>query len=136
MQKWNIQTDRAQRKDEKNGVSCLIMFASEVMVVKMSKMAHLSVFSADASKTSVRIWRKYLDASGRSYLALLENAMDCWIWATISKISTFEDIEFHYFLLTQWFFDIFILNNSRTVTPKPINHTIFWKNSKRSFRYT
>ena len=55
------------------------MFAPEVMVVKMSKMAHLSVFSADASKTSVRIWRKYLDASGRSYLALLENAMDCWI---------------------------------------------------------
>ena len=79
MQKWNIQTDRAQRKDEKNGVNCLIMFAPEVMVVKMSKMAHLSVFSADASKTSVGIWRKYLDASGRSYLALLENAMDCWI---------------------------------------------------------
>ena len=39
-------------------------------------------------------------------------------------------------LLTQQFFDIFTLNISQTVTPKPMNHTIFWKNSKRSFRCT
>ena len=43
----------------------------------------------------------------------------------MSKISTLEDIEFHYFLLTQQFFDISTLDISRTVTPKPINHTIF-----------
>ena len=37
MQKWNIQTDRAQRVNDKNGVICLvIMFAPGVMVVKMS----------------------------------------------------------------------------------------------------
>ena len=41
MQKWNIQTDRAQRVDEKNGIICAaIIFASGVMVIKMSKMAH------------------------------------------------------------------------------------------------
>ena len=57
--------------------------------------------------------------------------------ATFSKISTLEDTEFHYFffLLIQQFFDISTLDNSQTVTPKPINHTIFWKNAKRSFRW-
>ena len=45
----------------------------------MSKIAHFLVFFADASKKSVAVWRKYLSASERSYLALLENAMDCWI---------------------------------------------------------
>ena len=45
MQKWNKQTDRTQRADEKNGVICLvIMFAPGVMVIKMSKMAHFLYF--------------------------------------------------------------------------------------------
>ena len=40
MQKWNIQTDRAQRVDEKNWVICLvIMFAPGVTAIKMSKIA-------------------------------------------------------------------------------------------------
>ena len=44
-QKWNKQTDRTQRVDEKNGVICLvIMFAPGVMVIKMSKMAHFLYF--------------------------------------------------------------------------------------------
>ena len=42
----------------------------------MSKMAHFFVFSADNSKISVTVWAKYVSASERSYLALLENAMD------------------------------------------------------------
>ena len=45
MQKWNIQADRAQRVDGKNGVICLvIMFAPGVMIIKMSKMAHFLYF--------------------------------------------------------------------------------------------
>ena len=77
MQKWNIQRDRAQRVDEKNGVICLvIMFAPGVTVIKMSKIAQ--------------------------------------------------------FLLTQQSFYISTLNNSQTVTPKPINHTIFWRTQKDS----
>ena len=40
MQKWNIQTDRAQTVDEKNGVIYwIIMFTGRVMVIKMSKIA-------------------------------------------------------------------------------------------------
>ena len=78
MQKWNIPTDRAQRVDGKNGAVCLvIMFTPWVMVIKMSKVAHFFVFSADARKNSVTVLTKYLRASERSYLAPQENAMDC-----------------------------------------------------------
>ena len=51
MQKWNIPTDRAQRVDEKNGVICLvIMYTPDVMVIKMSKMAHFLYFLATPAK--------------------------------------------------------------------------------------
>ena len=37
--------DRAQRFDEKNGIICLvIMLTPEVIVIKMSKMAHIFYF--------------------------------------------------------------------------------------------
>ena len=48
IQKWDIQTHRAQRVDEKNGVICLvIMLSPRVTVIKMSKMAY---FLATAKK--------------------------------------------------------------------------------------
>ena len=66
--------------DGKDGVICLVMvFTPQVMVIKMSKIAHFFVFSADASKKSVTVWTKYLRTSERSYLALSENAMDCLV---------------------------------------------------------
>ena len=35
-------TDRAQRVDKKNGVICLVtMFTARVVVIKMSKIAHI-----------------------------------------------------------------------------------------------
>ena len=37
------------------------------------------VFSADGSKNQVTVWAKYLSASGRSHLALLANARNCWV---------------------------------------------------------
>ena len=53
MQKWNIPTDRAQRVDGKNGVICLvIMFTPQVMVIKMSKMAHFLYFLLMPSKNN------------------------------------------------------------------------------------
>ena len=55
--------DRAQRVDEKNGVIYLvIMFTSRVIVITMSKMAEIFLFSADESKKSVTVWLKYLSA--------------------------------------------------------------------------
>ena len=66
--------------DGKDGVICLVMmFTPQVMVIKMSKVAHFFVFSADASKKSVTVWAKHLRASERPYLALSENAMDCLV---------------------------------------------------------
>ena len=44
--------------------------------MKNVKYGSFFVFSADDCKKSVTIWTKYLRAS---YLALSENAMDCWI---------------------------------------------------------
>ena len=45
MQKWTIPTDRAWRVDQKNGVIYLIiMFASGVTVIKVSKIAQFLYF--------------------------------------------------------------------------------------------
>ena len=45
MEKLNLPTDRARRVDEKNGIICLvIMLASGVIVIIMSKMAHFLYF--------------------------------------------------------------------------------------------
>ena len=80
MQKLNIPTDRAQRANEKNEVICvIIMITLGVMVIKMYKNGSSFVPYADASKKSGTVWTKYLHASERSYFALSENAMDCWI---------------------------------------------------------
>ena len=45
------------------------------MVTKMSKMAHIFVFSADESKKSVTLWGKCLRAPERSYGVLTEYGM-------------------------------------------------------------
>ena len=78
MQKWNISTYRAQRVDEKNDVICLVMFTFKVMVVRMSKMAHLMYFllNTEKNRPSLGKWVRYLNASQRSNLALLQNTMD------------------------------------------------------------
>ena len=106
----------------------------------MKKWGHLSsyhvysffVFSADASKKSVTVCRKYLRASERlfSFYRKCYGLLDSEL--LLARYQPLK-IQFHYFLLTQQYFDIFTLIISRTVTPKSINHTIIWKNSKRSF---
>ena len=73
MQKRKISTDRSQLVDEKNVVICLAIMLT---VIRMSKVAHFFLLSAEDSKKPVTIWVKHLSASERSYLALLENAMD------------------------------------------------------------
>ena len=75
MQQWNISRYRAQRVDEKNDVVRLVMFTSKVMAIRMSKMAYLMYFLLNTEKTDP-VWERYLNASERSYLALLQNTMD------------------------------------------------------------
>ena len=82
MQGWNTPTNRVQRVEEKNGVyvGSFIMFTPGIVVIiKMSKMAHFFVFSADDNKNSVIVWEKHLSASERSCLALSGNGVDYWI---------------------------------------------------------
>ena len=53
-----------------------------------------------------------------------------WIidfWGTISKMSTFENVDFGIFGWLGSFLDIPALNVSQTVPPKPVIHTIFNK---------
>ena len=66
IQKWNIPTYRAQRVDEKNDVICLVMFTSKVMVIRMSKMAHLMYFLLNTEKKTDPVWARYLNGSEMS----------------------------------------------------------------------
>ena len=75
MQKWNISTYRARRIDEQNDVIRLVMFTSKVMVIRISKMAHLMYFLLNTEKTDP-VWARYLNASEKSYLTLLQSTMD------------------------------------------------------------
>ena len=53
IQKWMLQTVRAEKVDENSGVICLVfMFPSWVMVSVLSKKVHLLQFCADLSKKS------------------------------------------------------------------------------------
>ena len=64
IQRWMVMElnvepmDVAQRIDDKNGLICVVMFTCGFMVIKMSKLAHSFVFSADNSKKSVTVWAK------------------------------------------------------------------------------
>ena len=50
MEKWNITMDRAQRVNEKNGVTCLVIMCTvRIMVIKMPKWL-IFLFSADDRK--------------------------------------------------------------------------------------
>ena len=75
MQKWNISTYIAQRVDEKNYAIHLVMFTPKVMSLGCQKWLILCNFCWIQKKTDP-VWARYLNASERSYLALLQNTMD------------------------------------------------------------
>ena len=91
-------------------------------------MVHFFVYSADDSKKLFRVRANYLRTSERSYLVLSENAMDCCIlsYYLLARRCPLKIRGCRIFLLTQQiFFDIPTLDISQTVSPDPINHTIF-----------
>ena len=76
IKKWLLQTVRAEKVDEKNGVICLVsMFPSWVMFFKLSKKVHFLQFCADLSKKAIFIEANYIYASESSHYTLSENAM-------------------------------------------------------------
>ena len=72
-----LQTVRLAKKDEKNGVICLVsVFFFWVMVLKLSKKGIFFFhFCADLSKKSRSIKTLYIYLSGRSCYALSENGI-------------------------------------------------------------
>ena len=85
----------------------------------------------DSCSSILIVWAKYLSASERYHLVLLENTID---YLVLSSHQPLEMQEFGIFCWLSSFSDISILNISQMVTPKPINHTILWKSLTRSFR--
>ena len=76
IQKWMLQTVRAEKVDEKNGVICLVfMFPSWAMVCKLSKKVHFLQLCADLSKTSKPLKAIYIYASESCLSTLSENGM-------------------------------------------------------------
>ena len=76
IQKWMLQTDRVEKTDEENGVICLVsMFASWVMVLKLSKKVHFLQFCADLSKKSKSVKIIYICVSESSHYIHSENNM-------------------------------------------------------------
>ena len=125
---------KKMKKKKKNRASCLvIMLTPGVMVIKMCKMAHFLCFllmpakiSHSVDKIFTCIW-KILNGSFRKCYRLLDSEL---------PLARYQPWSFVIFFAEICFFDISTLHISRTVTLKPINHTIFGKNSKRSFRCT
>ena len=108
MKKWNIPTDRAQRKDRKKWVSFpVIMFTPQVIVIKMSKMTHFLYFrlippksqSQYFDKIFICIW-KILFSSLRKCYGLLNSELP------LARYQPLKIQSFIIFLLTQHFFDI------------------------------
>ena len=60
------------RVDKKNDDIRLVMFTSKVIVIRMSKKCTF----CSIQKKQDPVWVRYLNASERSYLALLQNTMD------------------------------------------------------------
>ena len=76
IQKWMLQTVRAENVDIKNRVISLVsMFPSWVMVFKLSKKVYFLEFCADLSKKSKFIKAIYIYASESSSYELSENGI-------------------------------------------------------------
>ena len=107
MQKWNISTYRAQRVDEKIVVICLVMFTSKVMVIRMSKMAHLMYFLLNTEKNRPSlgkifkcIWKVLFGPFTKYY----------GLWSSVGQLANCQHLKIQDFscpLLTQQFFFCF-----------------------------
>ena len=76
IQKWMLQTVRAEKVDEKNVVICLVfMFSSWVMVRKLSKKVRFLQLCAGLTKKCRSIKAIYIYLSESSLSTLSENGM-------------------------------------------------------------
>ena len=74
--KWMLQTVRAEKVDEENGIMCLIsMFSFWVMVLKFSRKCIFFQFCTELSKKPKSVKAIYIYASKKSHYLLPENDM-------------------------------------------------------------
>ena len=121
---WDWNFTFLKRKNEKNDVIRLVMFTSKVMVIRMSKMAHLMYFLLNTEKNRPSlgkifkcIWKVLFGPFTKYY----------GLWSSVLPLANCQHLETQDFtspLLTQHFsfnlilFYISTPNFSRTVTSK------------------
>ena len=89
-----LQTVRAEKIDEKNGVICLVsMFTSWVMVLKLSKKVHFLQFCADSKKKSKSMKINYIYAS-KCLITYFKEMVFIMLSVTVLEIFGFELEEF------------------------------------------
>ena len=116
-QKWNIQTNRSQNVDEKNGVICLVfMFTPEVLIITMLKMAPV-FFSCWWQKMISHSLGKIFKFVRKIFFSFFGKCH--WLFHSELPLARSQPLKIQGLgitLLTQQFFDISILDISRTVT--------------------
>ena len=127
---WNAKLKYTNEESSKsrwqNGVICLVnMFAPGVCSFCWCQQN----ISHSLEKIFTCIWKIVF-----SYFRKCNGLFDSNI--PLARYQPLNIQSFIIFLLTQQFFDNITLGISQMVTPRPINHTIFWKKSKRSFSCT
>ena len=133
MQKWNISADRAQRVNEKNEVIRLVMFTPRDMVIKCQKWLILYNFCWIPQKL-VRFWEEIFKCIWKVVFSpFRKNYGLCSSELPLAKFQHLKIQGFRIPLLTQQFFKYLSTISHKQLSPKPINHTIFYKNSIRPF---
>ena len=128
IQKWILQTVRAEKVDEKNGLICVVsMFSFRVMVLKLSKKVYFLQFCSDLSKFVVSLLKQFTYMHLKGLVIHFQKMVLCkLLWLTVSEILGFEVEEFCFYIL--------IANISWTVAQTNIDHIIFWRSVMRTFR--
>ena len=111
------------------------MFTSKVMVIRMSKMAHLMYFLLNTEKKTYPVWARYLNVLVGPFTKYYG------LWSSDLPLANCQHLKIQDFtspLLNQHFFFIYLfliflpIISHEELRPKPIKHTIFCKNSMRS----
>ena len=95
IEKLMLQTVRAEKVHEKNGIICLVsIFPWWVIVLKLSEKVHFLQFCAGLSKKSKSIKAIYIYACEKSRYALSENNIVYMLWPAVLESLGFEVEDF------------------------------------------
>ena len=137
MKKLNISTYRAERVIEKNGVFCLVLFTTKVMIIRMSKKWLIfHIFC--------RVQQKLSPSLGKIFKYILKvlfspSTKYHGLWSSELPLARCQHLKIQDLILLCWLriVLIFLLSMAHEqLSPKPIDNTIFCKNSKTSYRCT